>query len=339
MSKMKNLLLANVSRAIPYYPELNSITGSVTASLLMVQLEYWFSKTSGKAFYKFLESCEHESYTLGDSWVEEIGFSKKEFKNAFSKIGITYESKKSYVAAEDKFEGMYYLSYRDRVKGLTFYMRNNELIDAKLMEWSIKSDSTETTKGALGKLPKGVYVNDQRASTENTKGNLGTEPKGIYVSDQRAFPLSVDYTVDYQKTKQEITQESTHNSGSDEQAHKQRTQVPYEDIIFEYNKICTSLPQVQQISDKRKKAMRTMWKYANRDMDILRTLFYKTESSDFLAGRKKEWKANFDWIMRENQAIAILEGQYDNSLKTTFGSVTSQLQSQGIQDFINGGGE
>lgn len=316
MSKMKNLLLANVSRAIPYYPELNSITGSVTASLLMVQLEYWFSKTSGKAFYKFLESCEHESYTLGDSWVEEIGFSKKEFKNAFSKIGITYESKKAYAAAEDKFEGMYYLSYRDRVKGLTFYMRNNELIDAKLMEWSIKSDSTETTKGALGKLPKGVYVNDQRA-----------------------FPLSVDYTVDYQKTTQEITQESTHNSGSDEQAHKQRTQVPYEDIIFEYNKICTSLLQVQQISDKRKKAMRTMWKYANRDMDILRTLFYKTESSDFLAGRKKEWKANFDWIMRENQAIAILEGQYDNNLKTTLGSVTSQLQSQGIQDFINGGGE
>lgn len=115
--------------------------------------------------------------------------------------------------------------------------------------------------------------------------------------------------------------------------------MPYEDIIFDYNKICTSLPQVQQINDKRKKAMRTMWKYVNRDMDILRTLFYKTESSDFLAGRKKEWKANFDWIMRENQAIAILEGQYDNNLKTTLGSVTSQLQSQGIQDFINGGGE
>lgn len=172
MLKMKNLLLANVSRAIPCYPELNSITGSVTASLLMVQLEYWFSKTSGKAFYKFLESCEHESYTLGDSWVEEIGLSKKEFKNAFSKIGITYESKKAYAAAEDKFEGMYYLSYRDRVKGLTFYMRNNELIDAKLMEWSIKSDSTETTKGALGKLPKGIYREYQRELRYRTKRYL-----------------------------------------------------------------------------------------------------------------------------------------------------------------------
>lgn len=338
MGEMKSLVLANVSRAIPYYPELNALTKSVTASLLMVQLEYWFSKTNGKTFYKFLETCNHPSYIPGDGWLEEIGFSKKEFKNAFSKIGITYASKKEYDESKDKFEGMYYLSYRDRVKGLTFYQRNNELLDEVLTCWATKGDSTEVPKGVLRKLPKGTYVDEQRELTERTNGNLRTEQKGTYVSDERAFPLSVDYSVDYQETKQEITQESTHTNGSNEPARKQHTQAPYEDIIFEYNKICISLPQVQQISDKRKKAMRTMWKYANADMDILRTLFYKTESSDFLAGRKKEWKANFDWIMRENQAIAILEGQYDNNLRASVGSVTSQLMSQGVQDFINGGG-
>ncbi|MDA3732865.1 hypothetical protein PBV87_15415 [Niameybacter massiliensis] len=339
MAEMKSLILANVSRAIPYYPELNTLTKSVTASLLMVQLEYWFSKTNGRNFYKFLEGCEHPSYVPGDGWLEEIGFSKKEFKNAFSKIGITYVSKKEYDQASDKFEGMYYLSYRDRVKGLTFYQRNNELLDQVLTNWATKSDSTEVPKGVLRKLPKGTYGDEQRELTEGTNGNLRTEPKGTYVSAERAFPLSVDYSVDYQETKQKTTQESTHNSGSNEPERTRRTQVPYEDIIFEYNKICISLPQVQQVSDKRKKAMRTMWKYANGDIDILRTLFYKTESSDFLAGRKKEWKANFDWIMRENQAIAILEGQYDNSLKASVGTVTSQLMSKGMQEFINGDGD
>lgn len=316
MSEMKSLVLANVSRAIPYYPELNKLTRSVTASILMVQLEYWFQKTSGNCFYKFLEPCNHPSYMDGDCWLEETGFGKKEFKNAFSKIGITYASKKEYADAKDKFEGMYYLSYRDRVKGLTFYYRNNQLLDEVLTKWVTKGDSTEVTKGHLRK-----------------------SPKGIYVSDERAFPLSVDYSVDYSEDYSVDYQESTHTSGSNEPVRTPRVNTPYDDIILEYNQICKSLPQVQQISDKRKKAMRVMWKYAKSDIEILRTLFYKTESSDFLAGRKKEWKANFDWIMREDHTIAILEGQYDNSLKTTLGTVTSQLQSQGMQDFINGDGD
>ena len=69
-----------------YCPELNTITGSVTASLLMCQLEYWFNKKGNKPFYKFLGPCEDEHYHTGDSWTEELGFTKAEFRTAFSKI-------------------------------------------------------------------------------------------------------------------------------------------------------------------------------------------------------------------------------------------------------------
>ena len=116
-----------------YCPELNTITGSVTASLLMCQLEYWFNKKGNKPFYKFLGPCEDKHYHTGDSWTEELGFTKAEFRTAFSKIGITYKSKTAYKASCDPFEGKLYLSYYDRSKNLTYYMRNHTLVN-KLLE-------------------------------------------------------------------------------------------------------------------------------------------------------------------------------------------------------------
>lgn len=115
-----------------YFPELNAITGSVTASLLMCQLEYWFDKKGNKPFYKFLGPCEDEHYHAGDSWTEELGFTKAEFRTAFNKIGTVYKSKTTYRASSNPFEGKLYLSYYDRSKKLTYYMRNHTLVNQLL---------------------------------------------------------------------------------------------------------------------------------------------------------------------------------------------------------------
>lgn len=119
-------------RTLNYCPELNRITGSVTASLLLAQLEYWFEKTHHKTFYKFLTTCEDSRYKKGDSWTEELGFSKTEFRNAFSKIGKVYKSKTAYLSSSNKFEGKLYLSYYDRSTNLTYYMRNTRLVNRLL---------------------------------------------------------------------------------------------------------------------------------------------------------------------------------------------------------------
>lgn len=109
---------------LKYCPKLNTVTGSITASLLMCQLEYWFDKVDGKAFYKFLEPCQHKLCKKGDSWTEELGFSLAEFRSAFKRIGKVYKSKKAYLESADPFDGKPYLSYYDRIKKLTFYIRN-----------------------------------------------------------------------------------------------------------------------------------------------------------------------------------------------------------------------
>jgi hypothetical protein len=126
-------------KQLKYYPELNGITGSINATLILLQLEYWSERCKGNQFYKFLDVCEHEKYRQGDSWVEELGFTKHEFRTAFAKIGKVYKSKKAFKESKYLFEGKYYASYYDRVKGLTFYIRNDEAVN-KLLQNHIQDD-------------------------------------------------------------------------------------------------------------------------------------------------------------------------------------------------------
>lgn len=135
-------------KKLRYCPAFNKLTGGINATLLMLQIEYWFEKTNGNKFFKFLEPCEDGCYKSGDSWCEELGFSKDEFRTAFRKIGKAYKSKKAFDESLDKFEGKMYLSYFDRIKRLTFYMRNDTLVDGylELERWeeSISRSGEET---------------------------------------------------------------------------------------------------------------------------------------------------------------------------------------------------
>jgi len=169
-------LLAKTARAIPYNGFLRPICKSVTSAILFQQLEYWFDKQDDK-FYKFLEPCKNTAYKEGDSWIEELSFSKDEFRGAFDNIGVRYSSKKEYdLCPDDKFQGMFYLSYHDKIKGMTWYMRNNELIEKTINEIckptvNRKSQSTDKSKADSCKSEKSIYVNSESQFTEIGKVN------------------------------------------------------------------------------------------------------------------------------------------------------------------------
>lgn len=132
---MKNRLLYITRRNIPYIKELRRSAGSVTGCILMQQLEYWFA-IKGAYFYKFLKPCDHEKYRKGDSWAEELGISDDEFRTAFSKIGITYKSKTDFQKAREENRifikngtEVMYCCIIDRVQHISYYIRNNQLVD------------------------------------------------------------------------------------------------------------------------------------------------------------------------------------------------------------------
>lgn len=132
---MRNRILSITRSVIPYVKELHPLTGSVHGCLIMQQLDYWFT-AQPEGFYKFLEPTEHASYKPGDSWVEELGMSRHEFRSGFDHFGIRYKSRSEFEAVKkagkDPFNGKFYLSFVDRKKNLTFYRRNHQLLDLAL---------------------------------------------------------------------------------------------------------------------------------------------------------------------------------------------------------------
>jgi len=112
---------------VKYNPALVAEFGSQNAVLLFDKLEYWFSKKKNE-FYKFIEPCAHPCYRDGDSWCEELGFSRSIFKTAFDKIGTRYRSKTEFLKEKEPFKGKLYAYYQDRKSNKTIFVRNNSLL-------------------------------------------------------------------------------------------------------------------------------------------------------------------------------------------------------------------
>ncbi len=44
-------------------------------------------------------------------------------------------------------------------------------------------------------------------------------------------------------------------------------------------------------------------------------MFRKAEASDYLTGKINNWRADLDWILKDDNPLKILEGKYDNRVK------------------------
>ena len=80
-------LMSQDRNVVSYRPHLCSVIGSVTATILLQQIVYWHNKNGD--FYKFKEppTKPNTLYKVGDSWCEELAFSRREFDTALKKIG------------------------------------------------------------------------------------------------------------------------------------------------------------------------------------------------------------------------------------------------------------
>lgn len=90
--------------------------------------------------------------------------------------------------------------------------------------------------------------------------------------------------------------------------------VRYQQIVDAFNETCVSLPHVNKLTDKRKRAIKSA--LTDFTVDEIKECFSKAEQSDFLTGKSKDWKAGFDWLINKANIVKVLEGNYDNSKKT-----------------------
>lgn len=211
---------------IPYRKELREYAGSVTGSLLMMQLDYWFSRHPD-GFYKFLDPTpKHPDYREGDSWTEELGFSKAEFRTAFDVIGIRHLSKSAYAKAPDKFTGKdgekFYASYHDKKNGLTWYFRNHtkveeliaELCKAKPTKHRVKPFTVDKQPDFTVNQDIQSPVDKESESTVNVvSGFIEVKKVDLHKSTNLTYIDSESESTFYiQKLSSEINSETTHKS-------------------------------------------------------------------------------------------------------------------------------
>ena len=100
-----------------------------------------------------------------------------------------------------------------------------------------------------------------------------------------------------------------------DQPKKARPKINYQEIADMYNTICTSLPRMTTLSDKRKEAIAARLKHYT--VDQFREMFTKAENSAFLKGsNNRNWTANFDWLVKDANFAKVLDGNYDNTIGT-----------------------
>ena len=148
-------------KIIGYRPKLNAEVGSVLSTIVLCQAMYW-AQHFGNPFYKFIEPCKHSNYRKGDSWVEELGFTRHEFQFAIKRIGQKLSKKNAEI---DYGVFIWYWTDMSRV---TWYQVNwkrvNEAFDA-VYPVNPESGYTKIQKVDIRNAEKRQYVNPESGFT------------------------------------------------------------------------------------------------------------------------------------------------------------------------------
>jgi hypothetical protein len=132
-------------------------------------------------------------------------------------------------------------------------------------------------------------------SQKNDEGVVNKMTTGSQKNDEQINPSTKDPSI---KNNTDICQ----SGGYD-----------YDFYMTCYNEICTNLPKILLLNDDRKTAVVKFEREFTTD--DFKEICRKANRSQFLTGKiaKGNWKANFEFLLRPDQAVKILEGSYDDA--------------------------
>ena len=172
-------LLGGDSKAVPYRPELAKQVGGIAPAILLQQVVFRWNGQGQKAFYKFKEPCNHHLYKEGDSWLEELGFSRREFDNAIKEIGFKNTQETTQDEAYQSGKPVVYWTAPDRV---TYYTINlDALIEVLAQAYNVplkyESDFTKSTDRALDQKNDSDFRRSEKENTPQIPVDDGTPSK------------------------------------------------------------------------------------------------------------------------------------------------------------------
>ena len=178
----------------------------------------------------------------------------------------------------------------------------NKLKDIGLLD--VKTVHDETSRGS-----KSYYAITERCEElkydQLQKIAVNQRPTAKNCSSDNISNISKDISSDNTNTQQElfITNKEVINK---EDTYNEKIQ----NFVNRFNEVCKSLPKCTRLSAKRGKGILNLLKKFSEEE--IEEVFNKLEASDFCTGRSGKWRADIDFILREDKFISVLEGKYDN---------------------------
>lgn len=88
------------------------------------------------------------------------------------------------------------------------------------------------------------------------------------------------------------------------------TDIDYKSIIENYHTLCPKMSKVEKLTGKRQGFVNA--RFAEFGISKITEVLRRAGESDFLNGvNDRAWKADFEWLMRPENFVKVLEGKYD----------------------------
>jgi hypothetical protein len=142
---------------------------------------------------------------------------------------------------------------------------------------------------------------------KNTEDNsVITGEGGVITKNNKGKERKEEEMKGEERKRQETTGDERKESSGALQAQSFDGQ-PYADA---YNRICTLLPPISRITDKRREAL--MLFAREYTLEDFITICQHAQANPYCNGENhKRWKANFDCLIQPDRAVALLEGHYN----------------------------
>ena len=94
---------------------------------------------------------------------------------------------------------------------------------------------------------------------------------------------------------------------------------PFQEILDLFNQLCPALPEALKITQKREQAITSLWRAELPDLTYWRDYFAAVQDSALLTGKapprpgySTPWRADLDFLLRQETVVSMAEGKYDN---------------------------
>ena len=115
-----------------------------------------------------------------------------------------------------------------------------------------------------------------------------------------------------------LEEPNTNSSGKKRKKKSSCDGCPCNQILDLYHTILSELPRVRKFTDYRRSMLAARWNEKTRSegglcsnaLEFWEAFFTYISKSDFLMGRKTDFRANFEWIVTKQNFYKIMEGIY-----------------------------